>query len=98
MYMINPFRKRSKTMALSNKPQDDAKVMIDEYQKGATIDDIALKYNHTTEEVEGIVTKPVTDEQPVTQAELDDNQPAVKPSVPSVQSTLATPVTDKNGK
>lgn len=54
-------------MALSNKPQDDAKGMIDDYQHGSPISEIAERYNHTAEEVEAIVVKPVTEEAPVTE-------------------------------
>jgi hypothetical protein len=72
--MYNPFRKR-RQMSVNNKPRDDAKAMTDEYITGATIDSIALKYNHTAEEVEAIVTHPVGEETQVTQAELD-NTPA----------------------
>lgn len=58
-------------MALQNKPQDDAKGMIDDYQHGDTINEIAERYNHSVEEVEAIVTKPADEEDVVTQVELD---------------------------
>jgi hypothetical protein len=60
-------------MAVNNKPQDDAKVMKDEYVKGATIDDIALKYNHSSQEVADIVVTEATDEdQTVLQADQEE--------------------------
>jgi hypothetical protein len=72
-----PFNLRRKKMAQNNKPSDDAKAMTDEYIKGTSINDIAVKYNHSTEDVERIVTNPVTDE-PVaeTQATIEQsNEP-----------------------
>lgn len=61
-------------MAQNNKPSDDAKAMTDEYIKGASINDIADKYNHSVEAVERIVTNPVTDE-PVAQTPAVADQP-----------------------
>lgn len=66
-------------MAQNNKPSDDAKAMTDEYVKGVSINDIAEKYNHSVEDVERLVTSPVTDEvEPVTQVELDQQPTEVK--------------------
>jgi hypothetical protein len=62
-------------MAQNNKPSDDAKVMTDEYIKGTSINDIAEKYNHSVEDVERIVTNPVTDE-PVAQTQETIEQPS----------------------
>lgn len=70
-----PFNRRRKLMAQNNKPSDDAKVMTDEYIKGTSINDIAEKYNHSVEDVERIVTNPVTDE-PVAQTQETIEQPS----------------------
>lgn len=43
-------------MGVTNKPQDDAQVMTDEYIKGVTIADLATKYNHSEQEVTDVVT------------------------------------------
>jgi hypothetical protein len=65
-------------MGTTDKPQDDAKAMKAEYIKGATIDELAGKYNHTSKEVEAIVVDEVADPAPnPTQAELDA-EPAAK--------------------
>lgn len=58
-------------MGVATKPQDDAKAMKDEYVKGATIADLAAKYNHSEQEVTDTVTaEPKADELP-TQADED---------------------------
>lgn len=63
-------------MAVNNKPEDDAKAMTQEYVKGVSIDALSEKYNHTTEEVEAIVTTPVAVDEPLpTQVELDSKKP-----------------------
>lgn len=55
----------------------DTKVLTDKYVKGATPDDLAEEFGITSQEVVDIVTRPVPQDQTVTQAELDA-QPEVK--------------------
>lgn len=43
-------------MAERNQPKDDADKMYAEYVTGTPIDEIATKYNHTSREVEDVVT------------------------------------------
>lgn len=63
-------------MGVSTKPQDDAKAMTDEYVKGATIADLAVKYNHSEQEVLEVVTKDGEAEPTVLQAEQPTEVPA----------------------
>jgi Mor family transcriptional regulator len=65
-------------MGVNNQPQDDAKAMTAEYVKGATIADLALKYNHSEQEVETVVTKDADTEELPTQAQ-EDSKPAEAP-------------------
>lgn len=62
-------------MGVNNKPQDDAKAMLDEYNKGVTIASLALKYNHSEQEVFEVVTKEADVAELTTQA-AEDNKPA----------------------
>lgn len=55
----------------------DTKKLTDEYIKGATPDELALKYDLDAQKVVDIVTKPVAETPTVTQAELDA-QPEVR--------------------
>lgn len=64
-------------MGVDTKPQDDAKAMTTEYVKGTTIADIALKYNHTEQEVTEVVTNESKVEEQPTQAQ-EDSKPAVE--------------------
>lgn len=57
-------------MALTNKPQDDAKAMKDEYNKGTTISFLAEKYNHSEQDVYNVVVTDATEDvAPVTQVQ-----------------------------
>lgn len=62
-------------MGVSNKPQDDAKAMKDEYVKGATVSFLADKYNHTEQEVVDVVVNDADVPEPVTQLS-EDTKPA----------------------